>query len=353
VITVQHATNTGLDSDEDVAGFGRSSWWQRTAAHVAELQCQLNRIQSMKSDGLAPDEKEIASKARTHLHAARQAANRKRTLWSMLSGSDIDRAFSNIHRAESKILRLAPERELAQWGPFVLANARQHLGGEDPRREKLELQLQSNGHVLTPEMRELAVSTLLAAQMSEEKERASLRSFRNILLVSVLATAIIAGLFILWGFLDPASIVPNICFKPDENKKQVCPIGNSPTGQDILIVMAFGSAAAAFAAAISLKGIQGTSTPYSVPLMLVLLRLPVGALAALMGLVLIHGGFIPGLSNLDSAPQIIAWAVLFGILQESVTRLVDRQGKDVLNNVRGAERAFEKSGKSTKAPADD
>jgi hypothetical protein len=271
----------------------------------------------------------------------------------MLSGSDIDRAFSNIHRAESKILRLTPERELGQWGPFVLANARQHLGKEDPRREKLELQLQSNGHVLTPEMRELAVSTLLAAQMSEEKERASLRSFRNILLVSVLATAIIAGLFILWGFLDPASIVPNICFNPDEHKKQVCPIGTSPTGKDVLIVMAFGSAAAAFAAAISLKGIQGTSTPYSVPLMLVLLRLPVGALAALMGLVLIHGGFIPGLSNLDSAPQIIAWAVLFGILQESVTRLVDRQGKDVLNNVRGAERGFKKSGRPTKTPADD
>ncbi|WP_405618094.1 hypothetical protein [Streptomyces sp. NBC_00076] len=345
------ASNTVLDADNDVAGYGRSSWWQRAVAHIAELQCQLNRIKSLNPKGLAPHEEEIAAKIETHLNAARQAADRKKNPWSMISGADIDRAFANIHRAETKILRLTPKAELGELGPLVLANARQHLGEEDPRRIKLEKELRSNGHRLTEEMRELAVTTLLAAQTAEEKERARARSFRNILLVSVMATTVIAGVFILWAFLSPSSIVSNICFTPDPTKPQVCPIGSTETGQDMLIVMAFGSAAAAFAAAVSLKGIQGTSTPYSVPLMLVLLRIPVGALAALMGLVLIHGGFIPGLSNLDSAPQIVAWAILFGILQESVTRLVDRQGKDVLNNVRGAEREFQKvSRKKSDAP---
>ncbi|MFF3503780.1 hypothetical protein [Streptomyces sp. NPDC003247] len=333
--------NTFLDADKDVAGYTRSSWWQRTVAHVAELQCQLNRIKSLKPHGFEPHEEEIANKIETHLNAARQAADRKKNPWSMISGSDIDRALANIHRAEAKILRLTPENELGELGPFVLANARQHLGDEDPRRVKLEELLQANGHRLSKEMRELAVTTLLAAQTAEEQERARARSFRNILMASVVATAVIAGMFILWGFLSPSSIASNICFTPDPVKPQVCPIGTTETGQDMLIVMAFGSAAAAFAAAVSLKGIQGTSTPYSVPLLLVLLRIPVGALAALMGLVLIHGGFIPGLSNLDSGPQIIAWAIIFGILQESVTRLVDRQGKDVLNNVRGPEREFQ------------
>ncbi|MFD4034226.1 hypothetical protein ACFWVP_27895 [Streptomyces sp. NPDC058637] len=335
--------NASLDVDEDVAGYARSSWWQRTVVRIAELQCQLNRIRSLES-GLAPDEEQIATKVETHLNAARQAANRKKNPWSTISGADIDRAFANIHRAEAHIVRLTPKEELAELGPLVLAIARQHLGDDDPRRAKLEARLRGNDHSLTEEMRELAVTTLLAAQMAEEKERARARSFRNILLASVVATAVIAGVFILWGFLSPSSIVSNICFTPDpDTNEKVCPIGDSETGQDMLIVMAFGSAAAAFAAAVSLKKIQGTSTPYAVPLMLVLLRIPVGALAALMGLALIHGGFIPGLSNLDSGPQIIAWAILFGILQESVTRLVDRQGKDVLDNVRGAERGFRKS----------
>jgi hypothetical protein len=339
--------NTALDADQDIAGYARSSWWQRTVAHIAELQCQLNRIKSLKPHGLAPHEEEIATKVVTHLNAARLAADRRKNPWSIISGADIDRAFANIHRAETNILRLTPTEELGELGTLVLANARQHLGGEDPRRAKLETELRNNGHKLTEEMRELAVTTLLAAQMAEEKERARARSFRNILLASVMATTVIAGLFILWGFLSPSSIASNICFVPDPPGPQICPIGSTETGQDMLIVMAFGSAAAAFAAAVSLKGIQGTSTPYSVPLMLVLLRIPVGALAALMGLVLIHGGFIPGLSNLDSAPQIIAWAILFGILQESVTRLVDRQGKDILDNVRGAEREFQSSNRKS------
>ncbi|MEK8144204.1 hypothetical protein NKH18_27185 [Streptomyces sp. M10(2022)] len=207
--------NSTLDADRDVAGFARSSWWQRTVVRIAELQCQLNRIKSLKP--LAPYQEEIATKVETHLNAARQAADRKKNPWSIISGADIDRAFANIHRAEANILRLTPEEELCELGPLVLANARQHLGSEDPRRAKLEARLRDNDHNLTEGMRELAVTTLLAAQMAEEKERARARSFRNILLASVVATTIIAGLFILWAFLSPSSIVSNICFDPDPN----------------------------------------------------------------------------------------------------------------------------------------
>jgi hypothetical protein len=100
-------------------------------------------------------------------------------------------------------------------------------------------------------------------------------------------------------------------------------------------------AAAAFAGAISLKNIQGTSMPYSVPMMLILLRLPVGALSALLGVMLINGRFIPGLSNLDTGAQIVGWAIFFGILQESVTRLVDQRGQEVMGGVHGCERPLE------------
>ncbi|MBL1108329.1 hypothetical protein JK361_27700 [Streptomyces sp. 5-8] len=330
------ADDRTLDQDLDVAGYSRSSFWQRTSAHIAELQSQLNRIRALNLDAPA---RQIADKADTHLRTARQAADRTKTLWSVLTGSDIDRAFANIHRAEAKILRLTPKEELAEWGPFVLATARQHLGREDARLKKLEERLKANGHRLNEDMRELAVTTLLAAHAAEELERARARSFRNILVASIVATGAIASLFVFWGFQDPAAIVRNICFEPNPGQ-MVCPIGGAPSGRDLLLVECFGAGAAAFAAAISLRNIQGTSTPYSVPLGLVVLRLPVGALAALMGLVLIHGGFIPGLSNLDSGPQIIAWAIIFGILQETVTRLVDRQGSAVLENVRGPERGF-------------
>jgi hypothetical protein len=78
-----------------------------------------------------------------------------------------------------------------------------------------------------------------------------------------------------------------------------------------------------------------------VPTSLLVLRIPIGALSAILGLVLIHGEFIPGLSALDNGAQIAAWAVAFGIGQESLTRLLDKKGNLLLDNVRGSARGVD------------
>ncbi|MFE5242727.1 MULTISPECIES: hypothetical protein [unclassified Streptomyces] len=68
---------------------------------------------------------------------------------------------------------------------------------------------------------------------------------------------------------------------------------------------------------------------------LALLKLPTGALTAVLGLLLMRGAFVPGLSALDSSAQIIGWAIIFGYSQQIFTRLVDRQGQAVLDAVGG------------------
>ena len=67
-----------------------------------------------------------------------------------------------------------------------------------------------------------------------------------------------------------------------------------------------------------------------------LLKLPSGALTAILGLLLMRGEFVPGLSALDSSAQIIAWAVIFGYSQQLFTRFVDDRAKTVLDNVRNS-----------------
>lgn len=346
----------GPDKDRDVAGPDRSAWWQSPVAYIAELQGKLDQI---TAGGLGPDRWAIAAKVQTHLDAARAAANRPRArrFLSSLFGSDHDRASANIHEAEMKLMRLAPEEELAQLGPSILASSQQYLGATDPRRAELERQLQRSHNKITPAMRELAISAFQASSRAEEMEASRARSFRNILSVSSALATILAGVFVIWGFLDPPTIAGLLCFEPRDPRppydvlERVCPTGNNMDGADALLVEAFGAAAAAFAGAISLRKMQGTSTPYSIPVLLLLLRIPVGALAALLGVILIRGGFIPGLSNLDNGPQIIAWAILFGVLQESVTHLVDRQGSAVLSNVHGTERRFQTPDELTTDPA--
>ena len=67
------------------------------------------------------------------------------------------------------------------------------------------------------------------------------------------------------------------------------------------------------------------------------LKLPTGALTAVLGLLLMRGQFVPGLSNLDTSAQIVAWAVVFGYAQQLFTRLVDERGQAVLQAVGGPE----------------
>lgn len=94
-----------------------------------------------------------------------------------------------------------------------------------------------------------------------------------------------------------------------------------------------GLLAAGLAGAFALRQIHGTSTPYGLPVAAAVLKLPTGALTAVLGLLLMRGGFVPGLSALDTSAQIIAWAIVFGYSQQLLTRFVDEQANTVLRNV--------------------
>ena len=105
---------------------------------------------------------------------------------------------------------------------------------------------------------------------------------------------------------------------------------------DLFTVEFIGLIAAAIAAASGLRRIRGSTLPYGLPVALAILKLPTGALTAFVGLLLMRGQFVPGLSALDSSAQILAWAALFGYAQQLFTRLVDQQAGVVMDRVRGA-----------------
>ena len=59
------------------------------------------------------------------------------------------------------------------------------------------------------------------------------------------------------------------------------------------------------------------------------------AVTAIGGLIAIRGDFIPGFSQLDSQAQIVAYAFAFGLAQQLLTRLVDRQASALLERSPG------------------
>jgi hypothetical protein len=183
-----------------------------------------------------------------------------------------------------------------------------------------------------------------AASSEARREVVRVRSFRNVLLVAATLLALAAGGIAFLGVVNP-DVIP-LCFAPD-NERVVCPTAENrlrgesvesvtratTSSWDLPLIELVGLVAAAVAAAAALSGIKGTSVPYSLPVALSLLKLPTGALTAVLGLLLMRGEFVPGLSALDSSGQIIAWGVIFGAAQHLFTRLVDQQAQTVLEGV--------------------
>jgi hypothetical protein len=114
------------------------------------------------------------------------------------------------------------------------------------------------------------------------------------------------------------------------------------TPYDLFVVELVGLSAAAIAGAAAIRGIRGSSERYGLPVAMAALKLPTGALTAVLGVLLMRGQFVPGLSALDTSAQIIAWALVFGYAQQAFTRLVDRQGQSVLDSVRDVDKAARK-----------
>jgi hypothetical protein len=117
-----------------------------------------------------------------------------------------------------------------------------------------------------------------------------------------------------------------------------CPtksLARAPAGGDVLIVALLGLLGGALAAVVSLRNLDGTVTAYDVPLALGMLKMPIGALTAIVGLVAIQGDFLPGLSAFDSQGQILAYAFVFGFAQQVFMRLLDRRAEALLDGLPG------------------
>jgi len=348
-----------------IGGPAVSSWREQALTRIAELQTICHWLRAQTDEAGAD---ELVASVDAHLKAAEDAAagTTKQGLWrglrSWVTGSPIERTASNCEAAEADLLRLAPLWYLRGQMPSLLVAVRRHLAADDPRRVRLEeIARAARTQDLQIHDRDAIVTAVRGATSAGRREVTRVRSFRNVLYVAALMLSVVAVLMALIGKSDPNALP--ICFAPDT--KIVCPTAENPlpgqngasTGQpsaaeqrdiddvtrettspwDIFIVELVGLIAASVAAAAALRNIRGTSTPYSLPVALALLKLPTGALTALLGLLLMRGNFVPGLSALDSSAQIIAWAIVFGYAQQLLTRLVDQQAHTVLEDVGGGQ----------------
>jgi hypothetical protein len=252
--------------------------------------------------------------------------------------------------------------------PSLLRHVQRHLRPSDPGRQEFERLAKSLANAernggLGESDRDKIVATVRAASSEALRENVRLRSFRNIVVgTTLLLTMLVISLAVI-GYRLP-TLIP-LCFAPADADQVtvVCPtnqsapftpiragvdeprdardiddvVAETARRADLIVVALVGLTAAAIAAAATLSHVRGSSERYGIPVALAALKLPTGALTAILGLLLMRGQFVPGLNALDTSAQIIAWGLVFGYAQQLFTRLIDQQGQTVLNSVRAAD----------------
>ena len=378
--------NDGPSTIDAIDGPVWVAWREGTLTRAKELEALSLWVRPRHTQG---NDEVLAKAIDRHLDAARQAAkvdplDPPRRLRIFRHGPLMERARSNLDAAEAHLLTLAENSYILGQMPCLLNHVQCHLPRTDARRQEFEriarkLGIKDPDHPLLQKDKELGrddkeaivkderrkiINIVRAASSAGLREDVRLRSFRNVVVVTAMLMAVLAIGVAITGYLQP-TLIP-LCFAPQEAGKVtvVCPTAQSepfiPEGdtpqpplpmrriddvvkdtakpQDLLVVELVGLTAAAIATAAAIRRIKGSSERYGLPLALAVLKLPTGAITAFLGLLLMRGQFVPGLSALDTPAQILAWALVFGYAQQLFTRLVDQQGQTVLDNVRGADR---------------
>jgi len=317
-------------------------WREQALTKIGEQRFLLEWISN--ATDAKPITDEIRRTIHDHWNAAEAAAKRPSR-----RGASVERVTSHLNAVDAHLLRLAPDSYLFGQLPGLLERVRKCMPKDDLRRIRLQEIVQRRETHLTERDRDLIVAARHEAAVEARHEVTRLRSFKRVLHVTAAGLAIGVLAIALFAFLWPDKVP--MCFNPDGSI--VCTTSTTPVGQantvdpsqidaamrsaasgwDVAVVLGVGLLAAALAAAASLRGIRGTSTPFSLPVALALLKLPTGAMTAMLGLVLMRGEFIPGLSALDSPGQIVSWAVVLGYSQQLLTRFVDQQAQTVLDDV--------------------
>jgi hypothetical protein len=282
-----------------------------------------------------------------HLRRAEEATQPVRLIRLCLdwySGAAIERAWSSLHRASEALLMIQSPFSLPSEFVEIEAAFKANVNPTDPRREslarsldeirKLLLVQQPPGEATLVERAKLRAARR-SANVASDTAHASVRSWRNILLLAgftlgVIAIAVAVVHAFVPGFL---SLAPT----------RIAQRGDAVEPWAVELV---GSAGGALAAVLALNRFAGFTDPSGLPTTQALVRIPTAAVTSLLGVVLMQTHVLDVLQP-QNGTAVLAYAFVFGYAQEPLLRMVDRQAGKVLDPARGKDEPTKRPGDQT------
>jgi hypothetical protein len=256
------------------------------------------------------------------------------TWWT---GWRVERAWRALHEAEVCVAVADPE--LAARLPALRERVAPCLSGGDLRRLALD-----GLHPAQPPCaadRVVVTDALRAAFDASDEAHASARALRNKLFVAGLVLIGLNTLLGVLGFVRPG-FVPMCVERVDLPGRLACASGGTTSGPgEVWLTQVMGAVGAIVASVVSLVRRRPSLSPYILIGYQALIKVLLGALLAVVGVLALGAGIGEGLIGIRTQAAVLVAAVVFGYAQQLGTRLLDNYADRLLNRVRPLPRSGE------------
>jgi hypothetical protein len=254
-----------------------------------------------------------------------------RALPAWWSGWRVERAWRALHEAE--VFVTAADAALAARLPALRERVALCLPATDQRRQTLEQLTPAD----PPSVADRAVVTdaVRAAFDASDEAHAGARALRNKLFVAALVLVVLNTLLGVIGFVRP-EFLPMCVDRVDEAPGHlVCASGGSvPAAGEVWLVQVMGAVGAIITSVVLLVRRRPSLSPYVLAGYQALIKVLLGAVLAVVGVLALGAGLGEGLIGLRGQPAVLIAAVALGYAQQLGTRLVDNYADRLLNVVR-------------------
>jgi hypothetical protein len=300
------------DWSEDVRTSRFSAWRVPVSEKLRWLQSELD-----SRDGPPP------AGVREAMRTAHESTKATSRLGTWYSGADIERAWRNLHLAESKIVATSPD--LAGRLPAIRERVLEDLDRNDERVKALQA---IKPDTIGPNERAVVTEALRAAYSVSDNSHTAVRSLRNrLLLFGLLMLALNLGL----GAV--ASLFPNVlplCVK------DFCATGGTgPAGGDVWLIQLLGALGGAVAVVLLLLRTRPSVVAYTLTPYQACIKVMLGAVLAILGVLIAGTGVLQGI--VSNRPALLVLALILGYSQQVGTRFLDSYADNVVGKAQPKE----------------
>ncbi|MET8835983.1 hypothetical protein ABZV78_18955 [Micromonospora sp. NPDC004540] len=287
-------------------------WQVRVRTKLDDLHQQLNGLESRAGANPA----RLAA-LRTQLSGVESVLGRSGVV-GWLRGGNLEYAWQTIHSVERAMVELRTPQELLGLLPAYQGAAAQFLKADDTVLTAFD----ASTDVAAPALFQAKVRALLLQYHAASDEfHESVRRLRNRMLGLSVFALVAEALMVLvqWRSRDVQLL------KPPTDAAGV------PAWRLLLFVLIAGALGAFISALPSMITSRSGGLPYKLPFQQGLLKLAIGPLVAVVGIMLVIGGLVE--TTVNSTAALLGVAIVFGAGQQAVTAFADRRASELLTPV--------------------